>query len=95
MKRPTEKISDDHIAFDLNSLGIKANNKVVIIIKVVMEWPEGKLEWVEARVLPIMVKLSLSKTAAGLGTRKIFFKDTEKSNPMRDEVKIVLQNLGA
>ena len=65
----TEKI---HKNLYLNFFGINANNKTVSIVKAVMECPDGKLPKPPA-VFPTIIKLALSNTSDGLGTKNIFF----------------------
>ena len=93
--KPSIRIEKVQNILDFSPLGINANNNIVIIVKVIMECPEGKLECVDAIFLPIIIKVSLSSTAAGLGTANSFFKKNDNSPEMIEEVNTVCQSLGA
>ena len=66
-----------------NFLGINANNKTVSIVKTVIECPDGKLADPTA-VFPMITKLLLSNTTAGLGTENIFFNKLENIRETND-----------
>ena len=59
-----------------------------------MEWPEGKL-FPPVNVFPIITKLSLSNTAAGLGTANSFFNIAETIAETIDADNKASQTLGA
>jgi len=67
---------------------------VDIIIEVVIECPDSKLV-LPVSVLPIIVKLSLSNIAVGLGTANIFFNKADTINEVIDDVNNTSHNLGA
>lgn len=62
--------------------------------KVAIECPDGKLVC-PLSVLPIIVKLSLLNTAAGLGTANIFLREADTNNESIADVNSISQNLGA
>ena len=62
--------------FFICCLGIKAKRRTVSNINTVIECPDGKLVLPD-KVSPIILKLLWSKTAAGLGTAKNLFSNTE------------------
>ncbi|XOL41886.1 hypothetical protein KCTC32420_02272 [Aequorivita nionensis] len=63
-------------------------------IKAVMECPEGKEVW-PISVLPMIVKLSLSNIAAGLGTAKNLLSTADTIKVIIEDVNNACQNLGA
>ena len=74
---PVQIIKNDQSNLDDIFWGIKENNSTVSIVNTVMECPEGKL-LCPVNVCPIIVKLLVSKDAAGLGTANTFLKTLEK-----------------
>ncbi|GIZ15494.1 hypothetical protein RCZ15_20550 [Capnocytophaga catalasegens] len=67
----------------IKDLGMKANNKIVSVVKIVIECPEGKLEKPTA-VLPIIENVSLSYMVAGLGISKNSFKLLENKRDSKE-----------
>ena len=65
-----------------------------MVVKVVIECPEGKLVAPE-RVFPIITKLSLSNIAAGLGTANSFFSKNDTINAISEDVNMDSQSWGA
>ena len=84
----------NHIILNLISFGIKAKNTKVSIVKAAIECPEGRLV-LPVSTFPIIRKLSLSNTAAGLGTANSFFNRNEKIPEIIIELNKACQNLGA
>ena len=77
-----------------NSFGIKPKNTEVSIVKVAIECPEGRLELPE-RTFPMIRKLSLSNTAAGLGIANRFFNKNEIIPETSRELNKACHSLGA
>ncbi|WMC08757.1 MAG: hypothetical protein PQ275_33760 [Elizabethkingia anophelis] len=65
-----------------------------MIVKIVIECPEGKLLCPD-NVFPIIVKLLLSKTAAGLGMANKDFKGLQKTAEMSEAVINAPHTFGA
>ena len=87
-------IEQNHIILNRNPFGIKAKNTEVSIVKVAIECPEGRLVLPE-RTFPIIRKLSLSNTAAGLGIANSVFNKNEIIPETSRELNKACHNLGA
>lgn len=76
INKPKMTIIDDHKILLVILFGINANITMLMVVKTVIECPDGRL-LNPTSFSPIITKVSLSSAAAGLGTEKKAFSNLE------------------
>jgi hypothetical protein len=94
MTNPAPIIKLNHKTLYFNLCGINAYNSTVSTVKAEIECPEGKL-LCPVSVFPMITKLLLSNTAAGLGTENTSFNEVQIAHETSDADIKLSQILGA